>query len=266
MSALVSKWYRVNKKRPCEICRKPDWCTYSDDGANCCMRVESNISMRNGGWLHRDEIIRPYIAPVKRAIPEPEIDFEGMWHPWFKSTDFQLLDGLAMSLGVDTDSLERLDAAWSGTAWAFPMRDAQDKMIGIRLRDGKGNKWAVKGSKQGLFLPDKKPEGTVFIVEGPTDCAAALSLGLNAIGRPSCLGQESLIVQYIRTHKIKRAVIVTDNDEPGLRGAAKLQTMLPIFSTVYVPPLKDLREFLMLGGTEEMIATAIKDLVWNNPV
>lgn len=264
MSASLSKWNRVSRKRPCEVCRKPDWCTWSDDGANCCMRVQSDTPMRNGGWLHRDQV-QSYVAPIRKAIPDAAVNFEKIWQPWFNSTTYQDIDGLGMSLGVDPESLQSLDCAWNGSAWAFPMRDAEDRMIGIRLRDNKGNKWAVKGSKQGLFLSYRRPEGTLFIVEGPTDCAAALTLGLSAIGRPSCLGQEDLIVKYIRLHSIKRTIVITDNDDAGLRGAVKLQSLLPIPSTRYVPPVKDLRQLVQLGGDANMIHTAVKDLVWQMP-
>lgn len=259
-----SKWYRVKKNRPCVICNRPDWCTYTDDGANCCMRIESDKPMRNGGWLHRETEYR-YTPPVKFVEPEPEIDFKGMWTTWAKATDMGRVNDLAASLNVSSGSLIALRCVWTGTAWAFPMRDDAGKMIGIRLRDPDGHKYAVTGSHQGLFLVKQEQNRVAYLLEGPTDTAAALTLGLSAFGRPSCLGQENLIRKYLKRNLVERLVIVTDNDEPGIRGAVKLQASLPILSCVYVPPTKDLREFVTFGGSKELIESSVKDLVWSRP-
>lgn len=233
------------------------------------MRVESPTAMRNGGWLHRDDVPK-YIPPVRKAIEDRPIDAAGMWGKWFDATSHSNADALGVLLGVDTDALRSIGCAWAEPhkAWSFPMRDACGKVIGIRLRDSAGNKWAVKGSHQGLFIPTDYPfdfDGTLFIVEGPTDLAAALTLGLFAIGRPACLGQEQMVLEHTNRRRAKRVVIVTDNDEPGLRGAAKLQASLPVLSCIYVPPVKDIREFLNRGGNRRMIDAAINDTVWTSP-
>lgn len=264
----MDKWYRVNKKRPCGICRRPDWCTYQDD-ASCCMRVETEKPMRNGGWLHKTDHFVPYV-PIKKAIEDKPIDAQAMWQRWFERTQYQKLDALGVSLKVDTDALKSIGCAWAGThnAFAFPMKDATGKVIGIRLRNEEGHKWAVKGSKSGLFIPSEYPfsfEGTIWIVEGPTDLAAALTLGLYAVGRAACLGQEQMLLQYIQRQHVKRVVIATDNDDPGIRGASKLQSLLPVLSCIYVPQVKDIRELLTLGGDRRMIESCIKDTVWTRP-
>lgn len=267
MSArLQSKWYRVNKKHPCDICRKMDWCTYTADGADCCMRVESSTPMKNGGWLHlSDNPIPRYIPPPRTVIQERAPDLAALWSLWSSQTDFHQIDGLAMSLGVEAESLRLIGCAWNGRAWAFPMKNADGEMIGIRLRDGEGNKWAVKGSKQGLFSSEFGCEAIAYVVEGPTDTAAALTLGLSAIGRPSCLGCESEILKYVQKQKVRRVVIIADNDTPGLNGANKLQSVLRVPSVIVTLPCKDLREFVGLGGTANQIEDISKDMVWSNP-
>lgn len=108
-------------------------------------------------------------------------------------------------------------------------------------------------------------DGTLYLVEGPTDLAAAMTLGLFAIGRPSCIGNEQMIIEYVKRINARRMVIICDNDDPGLRGAAKLQGMLPVLSCIYVPPTKDIREFLNRGGDRRMIESSIRDLVWTQP-
>lgn len=261
----MDRWYRVNKKRPCAICKHPDWCTYTDS-AICCMRVKSEKEMRNGGYLHRTSQPIPYIAPVRKAIPDKPLDAEPLWNRWFDSTDHILLDGFAMSLGVDTECLRAIGCAWSNVnAWAFPMCDQNGKVIGIRLRNNQGEKWAVKGSKAGLFIPSDyshAQDGICYLVEGPTDLAAAMTIGLNALGRAACVGQESMILDYVRRNRIERLVIVTDNDDPGIRGAEKLQSMLPILSCMWIPPTKDVREFVNLGGNYQTMQAMLKDQIW----
>lgn len=256
---------RVNKKNPCPICGKPDWCGYSENVV-ICMRVTSEKESRNGGWVHwlTDRPIRPYIKPM---VCERPPNLMVLWRRWENKTNFNEVDALAENLGVDTTTLIAIGCARSLNAWAFPMKDAKGNLIGIRLRGDSGAKWAVKGSKQGLFIPSEYPycldNGTSYIVEGPTDLSAAMTIGLYAIGRPSCLGQEEMIVDYIREKKVRRAVIVTDNDEPGLNGARKLQSKLPVKSCLWIPPTKDIREFVKLGGKVSTIENSIKDLVWN---
>jgi hypothetical protein len=287
------KWIRVTKKDRCKICEKPDYCTYAPEaGLALCMRVESDRPSNNsmGGWLHKtgDGYTPRYIAPIRKAIEDPPLDAERIWRRWFDKTNDAQRDVEGVALGVDTDALTAIGMAWANKewqldlekrphatpAWTFPMRSAEGQVVGIRCRGG-GAKWAVKGSRQGLFLPDPYLfdfEGTLWIVEGPTDLAAALSLGLYAIGRPSCQGQEDLVLKIVRRLKARRVVIVTDNDAPdihgriaGLDGAAKLQSMLPVMHCLYIPPVKDIREFLNRGGNRRMIEASIKDLVWERP-
>lgn len=265
---MSSGWCRVSKKHPCRQCGRKDWCTFTSDGsAVCCMRIRSETSMRNGGYLHRTNNPIPYVAPIRKGIEDKPIDARAMWQRWFDRTEFHHLDGLGTSLGVDTDCLKSIGCAWSTFgAWAFPMKSPDGAVIGIRLRNGAGDKWAVKGSRAGLFIPDDysyMPERIVYLVEGPTDLAAAMTIGLRAFGRAACLGQEEMILRYIAKQKIDRLVIVTDNDEPGLRGAEKLQSMLSILSCIWIPPTKDIREFVNLGGSYNTMQACLKDLVWS---
>lgn len=65
MTALTaSKWVRVNKRNPCPICGKPDWCLISQDGnAAICDRIESDKRAGDAGWLHRLTAHRPLRLP-----------------------------------------------------------------------------------------------------------------------------------------------------------------------------------------------------------
>lgn len=232
------------------------------------MRVESDKPTRNGGWLHAMSEPIPFVPAPRKAIEDKPIDAQLMWQRWFERTEDHRRDHLGEALGVDTDCLKAIGCAWSTQAWAFPMRDANENVIGIRLRNDQGEKWAVKGSHSGLFIPSEYPamaDGNLYLVEGPTDLAAAMTIGLQAIGRAACLGQEQMIIAYLQRKKVQRLVIVTDNDEPGLRGAQKLQGMLPILSCVWVPPAKDIREFVNFGGNYFTVQSCLKEIAWTRP-
>lgn len=296
MSVNRYRWIRVTKKRHCVICDKPDYCTYAPEAdLVLCMRIESDKPSTNslGGWLHSTGDARQYVAPVpkRKAIEDPPLNPIPLWRRWFEETDHEHLDGFAMSLGVDTDALRAIGCAWAGKewqddlskrswateAWAFPMFNEHREMIGLRLR-ADGMKWAVKGSRSGLFLPNGNystaisERGTLWLVEGPSDLAAALTIGLNAIGRPAARAQADMVLDYVRIQETKRMVIIADNDPPdklgtvaGFAGAESLQERLRIPSAILLLPTKDVREFTNLGGDFPTMQSMLADLVWEQP-
>ena len=168
------------------------------------------------------------------------------------------------------------------------MCDGHGNVVGIRLRRADGIKFAVRGSRQGIFLctcerlapaaaqtvanqanESSQPtvsgglsSRTLFVCEGPTDTAAAVELGLFAVGRPNCCCGGADIKIYARRHQCHRVVIISDNDKPGLDGARKVGLEIKLPFAVYVPPAKDLREFVRLGGTRAMIENTLKNTVW----
>jgi hypothetical protein len=135
-------------------------------------------------------------------------------------------------------------------------------VVGIRLRNERG-KFAVRGSRQGIFLAAVPAQKTLFVCEGPTDTAAAVELGFFAAGRPNCCCGGAEIRIYARRHRCVNAVLVADNDKPGLDGARRVGQELRLPYAIYVPPAKDLREFVRLGGTRNMIGNTLKQTVWN---
>jgi 5S rRNA maturation endonuclease (ribonuclease M5) len=144
------------------------------------------------------------------------------------------------------------------------MRDGDENMVGIRLRSANGDKWAVKGSHSGCFIPMARPDNLVLVVEGPTDTAAGLDLGFYTVGRPSCSGGGPQLKRLFQRLHTRRVAIIADNDEPGIRGAQTLCDVLPIPSTIVVLPCKDLRQFKALGGTKEMLNSRIEQSIWRN--
>ena len=58
-------------------------------------------------------------------------------------------------------------------------------------------------------------------------------------------------------------MLVADNDKPGLDGACKVGGELKLPFAIYVPPAKDLLEFVRLGGTRLMIENTVKGTLWH---
>jgi hypothetical protein len=267
-------------KNPCTICGNTDWCTFGDR-AQLCQRVESDKPHPKGGWWHfydQGKSNLKVTIPKARVAPK-ELDAEDLMESIYNApgNSREVIFKLADELGVNQPSLINIRCAFfpKYAAYAFPMSDGDGKNIGIRLRNNSGEKWAVTGSRQGIFLPTFETEDKIaFLPEGPTDTAALLTMGLYAIGRPTCTGGNDLIAQALKRLGIRKAVIVADNDElkqlgprqgrPGIEGALKLKKELGLPSVIWIPPapIKDARAFLKAGGTKEMILADIKNKVW----
>jgi hypothetical protein len=231
------------------------------------MRVRSDRPAKSGGWMHTqgERPLGRLTPPKPLSNPAPTINATKLMREWLAATSAAELEVFAASLGLSPSSLVAVGAAWAAAhaAWAFPMCDGYGEVVGIRLRNERG-KFAVRGSRQGIFLAGVPPQKTLFVCEGPTDTAAAVDLGLFAVGRPNCCcgGAESKV--YARRHTVSRVVMISDNDKPGLDGACKVGGELKLPFAVYVPPAKDLREFVRLGGTRAMIENTLKGLIWQN--
>lgn len=258
-----NKPVRVSREHRCPVCGKPDWCMVGEVYV-LCMRVQSDKpkTLRGGetGWLHPRSGADP--VPVVREPPQPQLNVERTLNLWGRYNT--MISTLSASLGVSGRSLEKLGVVHAPyhNTWAFPMRTGDNGLCGIRLRNLKGDKWAERGSHQGLFIPQEEPSYRVMIVEGPTDCAAAITLGYYAIGRPSCSGGVDHLIQFIKRNDVKSAIIVADLDDPGLDGAKRLQELVPVTSCILTCPAKDLRTFLNHGGNRPMLEAMIGQLIW----
>lgn len=248
-----------------------------------CMRVESEHVCEQGGWYHFyekgfAEKANDFIP--KKTQPPRRINAGSLMLGWGDRTEGGMIADLSAALHVSIASLLSLGVAWAAeyNAWAFPMSDGEGSVIGIRLRNASGFKWAVRGSQQGIFLPQTEfhsEDGTAYLPEGPTDTAACLSLGLYAIGRPNCLSGGEQIKIALKRMGARRIVIVTDNDSlkkrpdgsefrPGYVGAKALRKFLGMKSVMWTPPgsIKDVREFVQRGGTAQLIQSTINTQIW----
>jgi hypothetical protein len=269
-------WPRVSKQNPCPVCRHSDWCQYGDRAIKC-MRVQSKRRSRDGGWYHSlaEELkLRPLPKREKPTDSEP-INFESKIATWKKETNPKSVQLLAEKLGLNWPFIDLLDVCWSrkDSAWAFPMRNGFGKIVGIRLRSEDGQKWSVGGSSQGLFYsPVLLNHDPILICEGPTSTAAALQLGFYAVGRPSCSCAPDQVNDLIVRLKIRKAIIVADNDRkwrlgrfwsPGMEGALRLSDDVRCKHVIWTPPQKDIRDFLKAGGNRDLILSQVKDMLWS---
>ncbi len=265
-------WVRVNRQARCPMCGKDHWCLLLNDGTKAiCMKVQSNrpFHFKGGetGYIHDlAEADRPKYIPAPE--PRPTLNVRAKLDEWTQWNRKDAISGLAADLGVSVSALNNLECVKAPyhRVFAFPMKDGYGEYTGIRLRHENGEKWAERGSHSGIFLPTHLPNRgsrtLALITEGPTDTAAALTLGYYAIGRPSCSGGLFHIVNAIRHRRITRAAVVADNDDPGLEGATTLCNHLPCDFCILVLPSKDLRDFVRNGGTAQLLNAIMDGQIW----
>lgn len=281
--SVPTDYRRVTRRSPCQVCGKSDWCLSSKDGTKAiCPRVPSAHPAGLAGYLHSLDG-----NPVHYRSEKPEKPVEinaGLIHAHHREAiTGDELQTLAESLGVTGSSLWNLGVGraveWCEGTYSFPMRDGAGKVIGLRLRNIEGHKWAVYGSKNGLFYDiDLEIPHEVYVCEGPTSAAALMDLGFYAIGRPS----NSSGTEYLKTmlsHMKPDVVIVSEMDgkptctvctdnycllcHPGQVGADKAADALKDVakSVKVIEPLvgKDIRQWLQHGATKSSVLAVVKN-------
>ena len=175
-------------------------------------------------------------------------------------------------------TLWNMQTGWDGEAYTFPVRNANDEIIGITRRWPDGTKGMVKGSQVGIYIPrisfDPLPdEWCLFICEGASDTATALDMGLRVIGRVSCQTGKDHIIRFCLSRDPAQIVIVADNDSAGITGAKILSTDITQAYNrvgggvpkilVYLPGdnSKDLREYVQNGGTTAEFLQSVQNLL-----
>ncbi len=203
------------------------------------------------------------MALARRPVPcAPTSDFAELAARFQRAVNPLALIRLASTLGVSRTSLLRLNIGFDGAAWTFPMQDANGPVVGIRRRFEDGRKLSVKGGHEALFVPrDLDSEGAIYICEGPTDTAALLMIGLEAVGRPSCSGAAAMTCELLHGRNV---VLVADSDEPGQRGAEALGRGLARCCRdvrIIAPPagVKDAREWVRRGARREDVERAANE-------
>lgn len=274
----MSAWSEVNRNNPCPICGDTSWCCFAEDGIVCkCMRVSDGaFKIGNDGsgdyYMHRVEdglipqtVVREIREKAEKA-PVSLSELETILKVSHRSSG--PLNALAARLGLPVTALMRIGAGWVNKdlllkhdtkctkegAYTFPMYNVEERLVGFRLRTD-DFKYTLAGGNNGFFIPKGLKAGQrLCIVEGPTDLAAALSYGLNAIGRPNNNALTRDLAQLISTYAPSSVDIIIDHDAVGskaeastMRGAESLVAMLNTFvegpHRIYRPTHhKDLRQ------------------------
>lgn len=270
-----------------EVC----WCYWVQDG--CVTRADGSPLVAKGGmgWLHKLDGRHAKAAKSGKAVSAPPRLTVAEWKLLVKDCQTALTDkrlaALARELGVGESSLKRLGVGWhhASGCYAFPMVNGLRTICGVRLRSLGGEvKMCVKGSRQGLFIPEDYNDKAIpeacsdgkplllLMPEGPTDVAAALDLGFRAVGRPGANSGIEHVADLLKGGDPQEVVVVADRDSakmrpdgspfwPGIEGALTLiESMLsdPRLSRHTVrflmPPagVKDLRDWCRLGQLDVM--------------
>jgi hypothetical protein len=224
-----AQWVRVSRKHRCPICENDTWCTFTSELVHC-MRISSTCPVESGGWIHHLTDPIPVVESFPK-LPHPKKDAAAIAMACCSRENAAAVRaGRAKSLGVSVGSLEDLGVGvgydHDGREWAsFPSRGANGEIIGITRRYSDGSKKTLAGtSNAGVFC---KPywwigNGTVYIVEGPSDVAAMIDACLCVLGRPSNVGGIAVLTAYLRRHSQKRVVVVGENDaKPERRGTVQ---------------------------------------------
>jgi len=270
-------WFRVNRNKKCELCGHDSWCTFSDDGYIYCMRPDEvdpcpPVGMKmikqttDGGTVFAPGNSSDNWVPTKRKR-EPEvkkiINWDRLQQKFVEACDIDKDNALGDSLGVPSYVLAAMGLGWSEghNAYSFPMYSERWDIMGFRLRTIEGKKFAVKGSRDGIFgVPVPLDDDRLLLVaEGPTDTAALRHLGYYAVGRPSCRGAVEIVAALGLDADI---VIVADADGPGRKGARDLATRLirTAKRVRIIQPTqgaKDAREWVSNGITKDAIDLVI---------
>jgi hypothetical protein len=267
----MAQWKRVTRLSPCPVCTKTDWCLISPDrSAVICPRIEEGSTryVEGSGNLHilrvtKEWMDEKHIPCTVKPLPEHNEVLAIRARNWITKCERNNTEELSKKLGVSEESLKLLNLGWldNSSSWVFPMLRKRDRLIGIRVRPRNGKKFAIKGSRNGLFVPNNLPDkGVVYICEGESDTAAMLTCGLNAVGRPSCNSGDRLLAELLVNHE---AVICMDRDGVGRKGALSLLDYLKCHLgdvRLLEPPdkYKDMRDWLHGEGKEQVYDAAIR--------
>lgn len=285
------KWCRRRKGVSCPICGQDSWCTISEDGlAVRCTRAPSEYPSpaKNGdqAWVHilgesagaivqREKTAKP--KPYKSIAQVSRLVATAFSHPMAAFTRQRL----AESLDVSIQSLEALSVGYGkdsdGRGYSsWPSKDEHGQFIGISRRYDDGEKKTVFGTRPGIYIPDRSRKlacNPVLIVEGGSDVAAAYSIGILAIGRPSNTGG----AEFIKALRLTLPLLVVGEDDehpekrgkytwcpshckgcshcfPGLFGAKAVASELGCKYILPPKGCKDLRNVLSQGRVREFMA------------
>lgn len=263
--SFAESYVRVQPGLPCPTCGKESWCLIHRSGKfGLCQRDRTGHPYGPHGRAgHRFDFATTVdVTTFARREPGPPPEEVILAHlAAVRVVRSAHLIRLAWKLGVSVMSLERLTVGWEPTlgVYTFPMRSEQGHVVGLQYRAWSGDKWSLKGSHLGLFLPDDWRTFTkvLFVVEGASDTAALLTAGFPAIGRPSCYTGVGEVLEIVKQLDPALVCLIGDSDPVGQDGAVTLAKEIGDVATVVIPfRHKDARQFIMSGVSPRSLTCA----------
>lgn len=235
-------WNRITKDDPCPVCGREKYCMVNDNGsAVLCTKEPSDHPVGDAGWLH-------VLDPKRNLVEYRPSKFEQLFAVYQQNVIGGMSEFLAQSLNVTAKSIEALGIGFYPLehAWVWAEMDELGNVTGLLKRYANGKKVMEKGSERGLIYqyPLSDNGKPIIVVEGASDCLAAMDMGYVAVGRPSADGGGKLLSALLKGRDV---IIVGEND--GTVGVSGMEKMAQLLKTscktvrkVLPPPkCKDLR-------------------------
>lgn len=140
-------------------------------------------------------------------------DFEKDWNELRQVLTPQSIIIFAEKIGVDPMALCMMDCHWHYElkGWAFPIRNENRNVTGIRIMQEHGPQWDVKYSTKGLYLPhDIQHSKSILCVQGLVKCVQLLSTGKSVVGFD--FGCEEMAKEFLKINKIQNAMVLVNSN------------------------------------------------------
>jgi len=208
---MKGDWREATKEHPCPICERTHFCRIGRIFV-ICTSIESQKATKAGyGWYHPlpDAAEKPVYVPKPKEKRATDAELHARWMKILAACPVRTrkVSELAEHLGVADWTLDAIGVKWDGRQWLVPTKNAKGLITGIDTRWKNGTKMVVTDSRRGLCYADNWQDypGPAIIVEGPSDTAAALTMHLCVIGRPSNIAGMELLTRMLG--KVNRQII-----------------------------------------------------------
>lgn len=241
-------FHRVNRQNPCPICGKHDWCRTFEDGGVECMRVESPVSCKSGGWMHypdgdwRDHVTAPPVTTVVTdKAPEAEINDVYRWllyHCMPSPGHRAMLEGRGLdgrkygTLTADEDIRRRI-AAEIQPRTSNP--DSINRTPGFYWHPDGG--FSIAGAP-GLLIPIRNAAGQIVGIQIRKDEGEPRYSFLSSRGYPGGTGSGSPV--HVRNNNDAGPTIITE----GPLKADYLASPEHCWNVIAVPGVNNIRGVL----------------------
>lgn len=153
--------------------------------------------------------------------------------------------------GITEGTILDHSIGWDGRI-VIPVLDREGKRLFSKYRrsplSDEGPKYQYdKGASSTLYNFGKSWVSPLFIVEGELDCLLLLSRGQNAVSTTG--GSGTFLEEWADeiNEKFSEVYVCYDNDDSGLKGAIRVQALIPKAKMVFIPQeegVKDVTDYL----------------------